>query len=92
MAGAETKGLAWFWSWASGLRFPGLLVLTVALFLLDLVIPDLIPFVDEILLGLLALLLGSIRKRRAVPTEAGAKTIDVDPVESSAAPPDERRD
>jgi hypothetical protein len=36
----------------SRLKFPQLLVITAALFVLDLVIPDLIPFADEILLGL----------------------------------------
>jgi uncharacterized protein DUF6116 len=36
----------------SRLKFPQLLAVTAGLFLLDLVIPDLIPFADEILLGL----------------------------------------
>ena len=36
----------------SRLKFPQLLTVTAGLFLLDLVIPDLIPFADEILLGL----------------------------------------
>jgi len=42
---------------ASGLRSPWLFAATAALFLVDLLIPDLVPFVDEILLGLLTLLL-----------------------------------
>jgi Family of unknown function (DUF6116) len=49
--------------YAQRLRFPRLLALTAALFLFDLVIPDLIPFVDEILLALLTLLLGRWKKR-----------------------------
>lgn len=48
---------------AAGLRFPRLLALTAALFVLDLIIPDVIPFVDEILLGLLSLLLASLKNR-----------------------------
>ena len=36
----------------SRLKFPQLLAVTAGLFLLDLLIPDLIPFADEILLGL----------------------------------------
>jgi hypothetical protein len=48
---------------AAGLRFPRLLAVTVALFVLDLIVPDMIPFVDEILLGLLSLLLASLKKR-----------------------------
>ena len=46
------------------LRFPQLFLITAALFLADLIVPDFIPFIDELLLGLLALLLGSIRKGR----------------------------
>ncbi len=53
--------------WASGLRFPRLLILTVALFLADLVVPDFIPFVDELLLGLVALVLAGVRRRVRAP-------------------------
>jgi hypothetical protein len=48
---------------AAGLRFPKLLAVTAALFFLDLMIPDVIPFADEILLGLLSLLLASLKRR-----------------------------
>ena len=48
---------------AAGLRFPKLMAVTAALFLVDLIIPDMIPFADEILLGLLSLLLASLKKR-----------------------------
>ncbi len=44
---------------ASRLKYPQLFFVTLALFLLDLIVPDLFPFVDEILLGLLTILLGS---------------------------------
>ena len=47
----------------SGLRFPTLFVLLVGLFLLDLLIPDIVPFVDEILLGILTLIVGNLRRR-----------------------------
>ncbi len=49
---------------AARLRFPYLFLLTAGLFLIDLVVPDFIPFADELLLGLGTLLLGSIRKRK----------------------------
>jgi len=49
--------------YASGLRFPRLLAITAALFVLDLLFPDVVPFVDEILLGLISLLLASLKKR-----------------------------
>ncbi|HUP42230.1 MAG TPA: DUF6116 family protein [Thermoanaerobaculia bacterium] len=45
------------------LRFPQLFTFVLALFLLNVVIPDPIPFIDEILLGLLTVLLGSIRPK-----------------------------
>jgi hypothetical protein len=54
----------WFQRFASGLRFPRLLALTAGLFVLDLLIPDLIPFADELLLGLATLILSRLRKRR----------------------------
>ena len=55
--------------YASRLRFPRLLLIMVTLFGVDLVVPDMIPFVDEILLGLGTVLLGSIRKRRVEPED-----------------------
>ncbi len=50
--------------WASRLRFPVLFGLTALLFAVDLVTPDPIPFVDETLLGLVAVMLGNWRKHR----------------------------
>ena len=49
---------------ARRLRFPKLLAVTVVLFLADLCIPDVIPFADELLLGLLAIILASVKQRR----------------------------
>jgi hypothetical protein len=62
--------------YASGLRFPRLLAVTAALFVLDLLIPDAVPFVDEILLGLISLLLASRRKRSSEisPKDESKKT------------------
>ena len=53
---------------AANLRFPTLFIVTAGLFLLDLVIPDFIPFADELLLGLLTLLFANLRRK---PTRAG---------------------
>ena len=66
--------------WASGLRFPTLLAVIGSLFVLDVLIPDLIPFVDEVLLGLFTVLLAMVRRKRSVPEVADAKVIDVEPV------------
>lgn len=48
---------------ASTLRFPQLFLITLGLFVVDLLIPDVIPFADEILLGLVTLIAASLRKK-----------------------------
>ena len=55
---------------ASQLRFPKLFAITLGVFVFDLLIPDLIPFVDEILLALVTALLGSLKRRRTRPPDA----------------------
>jgi len=47
----------------ANMRFPTLFLVVGGLFLVDLVVPDLIPFYDEILLAMLTVLIGSLRKR-----------------------------
>ncbi len=49
---------------AGGLRFPTLFAIAGALFLLDLLIPDFIPFADELLLGLVTLMLAGLKRRK----------------------------
>jgi hypothetical protein len=49
----------------SGLTFPKLFLLVSGLFLLDLAVPDLIPFLDEIFLGAATVVFGMWRERRA---------------------------
>jgi hypothetical protein len=49
--------------WASRLRFPYLFAFTAALFVINLFVPDVIPMADELVMGLIALLFGSWRKR-----------------------------
>lgn len=51
-------------AFAGRLRFPTLFAITLALFLIDLAVPDAIPFADEVLLGLGALVLARWKKRR----------------------------
>ena len=50
------------------LRFPVLLLVTATLFLANVFIPDVLPFVDEILLALIVALLSRLKRRR--PEEA----------------------
>lgn len=49
--------------WASRLRFPYLFLLTAVLFVLNLFIPDVLPLVDELIMGLVAMLMASFRKK-----------------------------
>jgi len=53
--------------YASRLRFPKLVLLTATLFGIDLLVPDVIPFADEILLGLTAMILSLIKNKRIPP-------------------------
>ncbi len=56
---------------ADNLKHKQLFFLIGGLFLLDLIIPDFIPFVDEILLGLLTVLLANWKKEKAEKVEDG---------------------
>ncbi len=53
------------------LRFPSLFLLFAGLTLADLLIPDVIPFADEIGLALLTLLFGLWKDRKRSPTRSG---------------------
>ena len=58
-----------------GLRFPQLFVLLAIFFLVDLFVPDLLPFVDEAVLGLLTLMTGMWRDRRSPPDKPPEKNV-----------------
>jgi len=49
--------------WAAGLRFPIVFALTFAVFILNVFVPDVIPFVDELILGLVSILLVNWKKK-----------------------------
>ncbi|PIQ38715.1 MAG: hypothetical protein COW59_00400 [Lysobacterales bacterium CG17_big_fil_post_rev_8_21_14_2_50_64_11] len=53
---------------ARKLRFPTLFALTTSLFVLNVLIPDPLPFIDEIVLALGALLFAGWRRK---PNDAG---------------------
>ncbi len=60
---ADGRGL---FAWLSRLRSWQLFLLAGALFVTDLVVPDPIPLIDEMMLGLATLLLGRWKRRRDV--------------------------
>lgn len=51
-------------NWARKLRFPVLFKITAALFAITLVIPDPIPFLDELLLGMSTIVLANWKHRK----------------------------
>jgi hypothetical protein len=62
-------------AFARRLRFPTLFKITAALFLLTLVVPDPFPFVDELLLGLAALIFAGWKDRDRVQADARDDTV-----------------
>jgi hypothetical protein len=48
--------------YATGLRFPTLFLVVAVLFVIDVLVPDVIPFFDEIMLALSTLLLAALKK------------------------------
>jgi hypothetical protein len=56
-------------AWAQKRRFPTLLLVTGGLFVIDLVVPDLVPLLDELLLGLATLVLARWKDERQTRSE-----------------------
>ena len=55
--------------WVGGLRHPQLFLLFAALFGIDFLVPDAIPFLDEMMLLVGTLCLGTLRDRRNEPID-----------------------
>jgi len=62
--------VGWLIARLARLRFPVLFAISALLFAVNLVVPDMIPFADEILLGLATALLATWKKRSEVPAES----------------------
>ena len=58
--------------WGGRLRFPYLFLVTAVVFVLDLLIPDAIPLADEIIIGLVTMLLANLKKTPLPPEEPAA--------------------
>ncbi|KAB7763469.1 DUF6116 family protein [Xanthomonas maliensis] len=58
--------------WASRLRYPTLFKLAAALLLVDVLLPDPIPLVDELLFGTVTLLLANWKQRKQ-PLDVAAR-------------------
>jgi hypothetical protein len=64
------------------MKYPWVFVLLAAIFIADTIIPDPIPFVDEVMLALLTFLVGTWRTRGKAPPEV----LEVDPGRPPAEP------
>lgn len=64
-------------SWLGRLSYPRLFMVTATLFALSVLVPDPIPLVDELLLGLATLLLAN-RTRRGKPAPADPERPPID--------------
>ncbi|MEM7479888.1 MAG: DUF6116 family protein [Acidobacteriota bacterium] len=62
---SDTRRKSFIENFAGRLKYPQLFFVTAAVFLIDLVLPDMIPFADEIMLGLLTVFLGRLRRPEA---------------------------
>ncbi len=81
MSVAKTSLFGFLERFARRLRFPQLFGITLILFVVDLIVPDMIPLADELLLGLATLLLGSWKRRKdtARKPQRTGPVIDVTP-------------
>ncbi len=70
------------------LRFPGLFALLATVFVLDLLIPDLVPFVDEIILAILTAIFALWKDRRTTVATTATVGPPLPPATASLpAPP-----
>ena len=53
-----------FLTFANQLKYKNLFFIIISLFVIDLFVPDFIPLIDEIILGLLAIILANWKKER----------------------------
>jgi Family of unknown function (DUF6116) len=68
-------------AFASRLKFPTLFMVMASLFIFDLIIPDFIPLLDEIMLGLSTLLLASWKNRKVEDGAASGSANTKPPIE-----------
>lgn len=65
MKGIKTRLI----SYLETLKFPWLLLVTLILFLVNVFVPDMVPFIDEILLALVAVVLSRLKRKPATKNQ-----------------------
>jgi len=68
----STLMLTPFLNWARKLRYPTLFKITAGLFAVSMLLPDPLPFLDEVLFGLSTVLLANWKRRKDPATEPHA--------------------
>ncbi|AVP97106.1 hypothetical protein C7S18_07830 [Ahniella affigens] len=63
----------------SRLKYPWLLALTMIALIVDVLIPDFVPFIDELTLAAMTALFAMWRERRPVPMKTVASTSQAGP-------------
>jgi len=76
---SKEVGRTIFTRWVSRLRFPQLFTFTAALFVVDFLVPDMIPFLDEILLAAATLLLANLKNNTSVQEVEKPREKDITP-------------
>lgn len=76
---SKQVGKTLFTRWVSRLRFPQLFTFTATLFVVDFLVPDMIPFLDEILLAAATLLLANLKNNKSVQEFEKPREKDITP-------------
>jgi len=63
-------------SYLESLRFPVLLIVALVLFGVNVFVPDVVPFIDEVLLALVAVILSRLKRRPDRPGQGSAPGDD----------------
>ena len=71
--------------YGASLRFPQLFTIMAGLFVFDLIVPDMIPLADEILLGLATLMIGSLKRDPVTQSDDKPPIKDITPREPDSS-------
>lgn len=63
---------------ASRLRFPTLFFITLGLWAINMIIPDPLPLIDEIVMGLLTLMLATWKNRKQAPGAPAGEGVTIE--------------
>lgn len=79
MATSKQVGRTFVTRWIAKLKFPQLFTFVAALFFVDFLVPDMIPFLDEILLAAATVLLANLKNESVVDGREKPEEKDITP-------------